>query len=140
MAERISICIFPHPSGSPPFRPETGIGKSLRILLLDRPVIGQVWGAPHGRLSTPKPLRLKAETMSTNQSGGAAPQGKPSNRHHEREAPPVSNAMLAIIVVAIVAALVLGYLFLGKLIDISRQEDCMLAHNKNCAAVELPNR
>jgi type VI protein secretion system component VasF len=78
--------------------------------------------------------------MATNQSGGAAPQGEPSNRSHAREAPPVSNAMLAIIVVAIVAALVLGYLFLGKLIDISRQEDCMLAHNKNCAAVELPNR
>ena len=86
------------------------------------------------------PLRLKVETMSTNQSGGAAPQGEPSKRSHEREAPPVSNAMLAIILVAVVAALVLGYLFLNKLIDISRQEDCMLAHSKKCASIELPNR
>jgi hypothetical protein len=37
-------------------------------------------------------------------------------------------------------ALVLGYLFLNKLVDISRQEDCMLAHNKNCAAITLPGR
>ncbi|WP_213738471.1 hypothetical protein [Bradyrhizobium sp. dw_411] len=74
--------------------------------------------------------------MAIDQSGGAAPQSGPPHRPHEREAPPVSDAMLGIIVVAIVAALVLGYLFLSKLIDISRQEDCMLAHNKTCAAIE----
>jgi hypothetical protein len=84
------------------------------------------------------PPRLKAETMSTNQSGGAAP--PPSNRSKAREARPVSDAMLAIIVAALAAALVLGYLFLNKLVDISRQEDCMLAHNKNCAAIALPDR
>jgi hypothetical protein len=72
--------------------------------------------------------------MAMNESG-AAPPGRPPHRH-EREAPPVSDAMLGIIVVAIVAALVFGYLFLSKLIDISRQEDCMLAHNKTCAAIE----
>jgi hypothetical protein len=83
---------------------------------------------------------LKAETMSTNHSGGAAPPGGPSNRHHEREAPPVSDAMLAIILAAVAVALVLGYLFLNKLVDISRQEDCMLGHNKTCAAIERPNR
>jgi hypothetical protein len=87
-----------------------------------------------------RPPRPKAETMSTNQSGGTAPPGKPSSRSHPHEAPPVSSAMLAIILVAVAAALVLGYLFLSKLIDISRQEDCMLAHNKNCAAIQLPNR
>ena len=48
--------------------------------------------------------------------------------------------MLAIILVALAVALVLGYLFLNKLIDISRQEDCMLAHKKNCAAIALPGR
>jgi hypothetical protein len=78
--------------------------------------------------------------MSTNPNGGAAPKGKPAKRFQEREAPPVSNAMLAIILVALVAALVLGYLFLNKLIDISRQEDCVLAHNKNCSAISLPDR
>jgi len=74
--------------------------------------------------------------MAIDQGGGSAPPSGPSNRPHEREAPPVSNAMLAIIMVAVAAALVFGYLFLSKLIDISRQEDCMLAHNKTCAAIE----
>ena len=78
--------------------------------------------------------------MSTNHSGGAAPSGEPSNRGKIREERPVSDAMLAIILAALAVTLVLGYLFLNKLIDISRQEDCMLAHNKNCAAIELPNR
>jgi hypothetical protein len=72
--------------------------------------------------------------MAMNESG-AAPPGRPPH-HPEREAPPVSDAMLGIIVVAIVAALVFGYLFLSKLINISQQEDCMLAHNKTCAAIE----
>jgi hypothetical protein len=74
--------------------------------------------------------------MAIDQSGGAPPQSGPPHRHHEREAPPVSDAMLGIILVAVAAALVFGYLFLSKLIDISRQEDCMLAHNKTCAAIE----
>jgi hypothetical protein len=78
--------------------------------------------------------------MSTNQGGGAAPQGKPSDRSNAPEAPPVSTAMLRIILVAVAAAIVLGYLFLSKLMDISRQEDCMLAHNKNCASIALPDR
>ena len=80
--------------------------------------------------------------MAIDQSGGAPPQSGPPHRlgpSHQlqpHEAPPVSNAMLGIILVAVVAALVFGYLFLSKLIDMSRQEDCMLAHNKTCAAVE----
>jgi hypothetical protein len=74
--------------------------------------------------------------MAIDQSGGAPPQSGPPHRLREHEAPPVSNAMLGIILVAVVAALVFGYLFLSKLIDISRQEDCMLAHNKTCAAIE----
>ena len=78
--------------------------------------------------------------MSTNHSGGAAPSGKPSNRGKVREERPVSDAMLAIILAALAVTLVLGYLFLNKLVDISREEDCMLAHNKNCGAIALPGR
>ena len=80
--------------------------------------------------------------MAIDQSGGAPPQSGPPHRRgpsdqlREHEAPPVSNAMLGIIIVAVVAALVFGYLFLSKLIDISRQEDCVLAHNKTCASIE----
>ena len=36
-------------------------------------------------------------------------------------------------------ALVLGYLLLNKLADISQEEDCALAHRKNCGASEMPS-
>jgi hypothetical protein len=45
--------------------------------------------------------------------------------------------VLALFFVFLAAALVLGYLFLNKMVDISREEDCALAHRKNCAAFEL---
>ncbi|HET7493732.1 MAG TPA: hypothetical protein VFK01_17830 [Bradyrhizobium sp.] len=35
-------------------------------------------------------------------------------------------------------ALALGYLFVNKIADISREEDCMLAQRRNCGGVELP--
>jgi hypothetical protein len=47
--------------------------------------------------------------------------------------------MLAIFLAALAAALVLGYLFLNKLADISRREDCALSRSKTCAAIELPS-
>jgi len=40
---------------------------------------------------------------------------------------------------ALAVALVLGYLFVNKLADISREEDCALAHRYNCGAVEVPS-
>ena len=50
---------------------------------------------------------------------------------------PVSDRGLAIFIAALTAALVLGYLFVNKLADMSSEEDCALAHRKNCGAVEL---
>jgi hypothetical protein len=64
----------------------------------------------------------------------------PADRGLDAEPRPVSNLMLALFFAALFAALVLGYLFLNKLVDISRQEDCMLSRAKNCAATELPSR
>ena len=52
---------------------------------------------------------------------------------------PIPDRLLAIFLAVLVVALVLGYLFLNKLVDISSQEDCALAHRKNCAASELPS-
>jgi hypothetical protein len=47
---------------------------------------------------------------------------------------------LAIFVIFTIIALVCvgGYFLLMKLIDVSRQEDCLLAGRRNCAAVEVP--
>jgi hypothetical protein len=43
---------------------------------------------------------------------------------------------LVIFVAMLAVALVLGYLLLNKMVDMSRQEDCALAHRTNCAANE----
>ena len=45
--------------------------------------------------------------------------------------------LLSFAVIAVVC--VGGYLLLNKLIDISRQEDCLLAGRRNCAPIVLPS-
>lgn len=70
-------------------------------------------------------------------SHGAAPAGEPPDHGNDPNLRPVSDAALAIFIAALATALVLGYLVLNKLVDISRQEDCMLSRSRNCAAVEL---
>jgi len=50
----------------------------------------------------------------------------------------LSTRGLVIVFAAIAVALVLGYLFVNKLVDISQEEDCAMAHRYNCAAVEVP--
>ena len=59
-------------------------------------------------------------------------------RSLNEEPRPVSNGMLVIFFAALAAALVLGYLLLNRLADISREEDCMLSRSRKCAATELP--
>jgi hypothetical protein len=77
--------------------------------------------------------------MSMKDEGGhPAPKGEPSKPTRGEGSRPVSDAMLAIFLAALAIALVLGYLFLNKLVEISRQEDCMLSRSKNCPAIELP--
>lgn len=53
---------------------------------------------------------------------------------------PVSDRGLAIFIALLALALVLGYLFLNKLVQISQEEDCGLANRRNCGAVVAPNR
>jgi hypothetical protein len=53
---------------------------------------------------------------------------------------PVSDRGLAIFMALLVLALVLGYLLLNKLVQISQEEDCGLAHRRNCGAVVAPDR
>ncbi len=60
-----------------------------------------------------------------------------SGRGDRNSPPPIPGAVLALIPALLAAALVLGYLLVNKLADISRDEDCALAHRKNCAAIEM---
>ena len=50
----------------------------------------------------------------------------------------LSTRGLLIVFATIAIALVLGFLLLNKLIDISQEEDCALAHRYNCGTVEVP--
>ena len=76
--------------------------------------------------------------MSTKDEGGApAPSGKPSNRGYDER--PIPDALLAIFLAALAMALVLGYLFLNKMVAISQQDDCILGHRANCAATQSPS-
>ena len=60
-----------------------------------------------------------------------AGRGNEANSH-------LSTRGLLIVFATLTIALVLGYLLLSKLIDISQEEDCALAHRYNCGAVEVP--
>jgi len=91
-------------------------------------------------LSRPfRPSQSKVSAVSTkDESGPSAPPGEPS--HHGYDVRPIPDRVLAMLLAALAVALVLGYLFVNKMVDISRQEDCALARHSNCAPVELPNR
>ncbi|WP_298252751.1 hypothetical protein [Bradyrhizobium sp.] len=70
-------------------------------------------------------------------SGQPTPPIKPPNRGNEG-AQYLSTRGLLIVFAGLAAALVLGYLLVSKLVDISQEEDCALAHRYNCGAVEVP--
>jgi len=52
--------------------------------------------------------------------------------------PHLSSRGLLVVLAAIAMALLLGYLLVNKLVDISQEEDCGLARRYNCAPVEVP--
>jgi len=75
--------------------------------------------------------------VSTKDESGAPAPGEPSKRRFDER--PISDVLLAIFLGVLATALVLGYLFLNKMVDISQQEDCLLGHRGNCAATGSPS-
>jgi hypothetical protein len=73
-----------------------------------------------------------------NPNGSPPPQPSPAPGSGS-EPEPVSDTRLTLFLAALTVALVLGYLLLNKLVYISEQEDCALAHRRNCGAVESPS-
>ena len=61
---------------------------------------------------------------------------KPRNGAGEQ---PLSPLAILVILVTIGLVCVGGYFLLMKLIDVSRQEDCLLAGRRNCAPIEVPS-
>jgi hypothetical protein len=64
---------------------------------------------------------------------------EPPERRNDA-ARPLSDRGLVIVCAMVIAALVLGYLLVNKLVDISQEEDCALGHRYNCGAVVAPGR
>jgi hypothetical protein len=64
-----------------------------------------------------------------------ADRSKPRHRDGEET---LSAGAIVIILMVIALACVGGYFLLMKLIDISRQEDCLLAGRRNCTPIEVP--
>lgn len=65
---------------------------------------------------------------------------EPPSRRNEDTTRRVSDRGVAIFFTMLLAALVLGYLFLNKLADMSQEEDCALGNRYNCGAVVAPGR
>jgi hypothetical protein len=56
----------------------------------------------------------------------------PPDRVEPETVRPVSTLRVVLIFTALAVTLVLGTLFLNKLADMSQEEDCALAHRRNC--------
>jgi hypothetical protein len=74
--------------------------------------------------------------VSAKDEGDAPPTSKPSIRGYDER--PIPDALLAIFIGVLATVLVLGYLFLNKLVAISQEDDCILGHRANCAATQSP--
>ncbi len=68
-----------------------------------------------------------------NDETGSRIPGKPANGDGGQT---LSGRELVFVLMLVALAVVGGYFFLLKMIDVSRQEDCFLAQRKNCAPVE----
>jgi hypothetical protein len=66
------------------------------------------------------------------------PSGEPHDRGDDDDRAP---SPLAILIGMAVLALVCvgGYFFVMKLVNISRQEDCLISGRRNCAPIEAPS-
>jgi hypothetical protein len=47
---------------------------------------------------------------------------------------------IAVLLGAVAVALVGGYFFIMKLIDMGRTEDCLMSGRRNCAQIDVPAR
>jgi hypothetical protein len=74
----------------------------------------------------------------SNEHPSSAP-NEPRNRGLNQGAQRISDRALAIFCAVLVAIFVLGYLLMAELEDDSRAENCMMAHRKNCGAIEWPS-
>ena len=67
-----------------------------------------------------------------------AENGNSQDKRNFADAGPPSSAV-AIVLALIAVASIAGYFLLTKLIDISREDDCLLAHRRDCGSIQVPS-
>ena len=82
------------------------------------------------------PAQADSKVVS-NQDPSSTPNER--KRHTDQNVRPISDRAMAIFFAILVAIVVLGYLLMTKLADDTRAEHCMMAHGKNCGAMERPS-
>ena len=88
--------------------------------------------------------RPAAQTSSTETPAAQTPATKtpsariPPRNDHADPAPPTSAVVVVFGLIAL--ACVAGYFLLMKLVSVSQDEDCLLAHRRDCGAIEVPSR
>jgi hypothetical protein len=80
----------------------------------------------HGRMS-------KEGRVMKDDTGNRLPPGKPANSDGEQT---LSGREILIVLALVALAVAGGYFFLMKMIDVSQQEDCVLAQRRNCTPSE----
>jgi hypothetical protein len=64
--------------------------------------------------------------------------GRPKAAESRDSAP--SGTAIAVLLGALAVALVGGYFFVMKLIDMGRTEDCLMSGRRDCAQIDMPVR
>jgi len=70
------------------------------------------------------------------ESGNLSASGKPQDGGGGNRGTPAVVILVNLTVLALVC--VGGYFFLMKLIEVSRQEDCLISGRRNCAPITVP--
>jgi hypothetical protein len=69
------------------------------------------------------------------ETGNRSQSGRPRNGEGDQT---LSPRAIFVVLALIALACVGGYFLLMKLIDVSRQEDCLLAGRRDCASIQVP--
>ena len=72
------------------------------------------------------------------ESGRPPVSGEPQDSSRDDDQGP-SAVYILMVLTATALVCVVGYFFLLKLVDMSRQEDCLMSGRRNCAPIEVPS-
>jgi hypothetical protein len=101
----------------------------------------EIGGAEHktGKDIVNVSLPARADSKVVSNQDPSSSSNERRNRHTDQHSRRTSDRAVAIFLAFLAVILMLGYLLMTKLADDSRAENCMMAHRKNCGAIEWPS-